>query len=546
MRNRLEDIKAKGFNIITGGIDTTYSEESNTGYREPNVDFKKIKIGAKTLDDAVMDLGVFKKINPSLASKENILKAISNYDLKTMREASLFFYRTSGIYARIIRYMAFMYRYDSFLTPYVNDENVKDEKILEGFHKGLTILDNFEVKRTLGEIALKVVLQGVYYGYKVPSANEDTVLQELPADYCRSRFKKGNKPVVEFNMRYFDEQFRDVTTKMKILKTFPDEFAKGYVLYKQGKLPPEFMGDTSGWYMLDPEMTVKFTVNGDDYPPFVSVLPLILDLDEAQDLDRKKTMQRLLKIVIQKMPLDKNGELIFDVDEAQQLHNNAVQMLCRAIGVDVLTTFADVDVKDMAEDSSVQQDDLERVERQIYNEAGVSQLQFNSTGNIALNNSILNDEATMYNLLLQFEDFLNELLKPINKNKKINYRVQLLTTTIYNYKDMAKLYKEQTQLGYSKMLPQIALGQSQSSILANAYFENDILNLLEVFIPPLMSSTMNAEILNNRNGNKEQTNQSSSNQKKNSLNINDGEVGRKEKADNEKSEKTIQNKESMS
>jgi hypothetical protein len=42
------------------------------------------------------------------------------------------------------------------------------------------------------------------------------------------------------------------------------------------------------------------------------------------------------------------------------------------------------------------------------------------------------------------------------------------------------------------MLPQIALGQTQSAILQNAYFENDILDLVNVFIPPLMSSTMNA------------------------------------------------------
>jgi len=27
--------------------------------------------------------------------------------------------------------------------------------------------------------------------------------------------------------------------------------------------------------------------------------------------------QQLLKIIIQKMPIDKNGDLVFDVDEAQ-------------------------------------------------------------------------------------------------------------------------------------------------------------------------------------------------------------------------------------
>ena len=50
------------------------------------------------------------------------------------------------------------------------------------------------------------------------------------------------------------------------------------------------------------------------------------------------------------------------------------------------------------------------------------------------------------------------------------------------------------------MLPQLALGHFQSSILATAYFENDILDLVNVFIPPLMSSTMNAEILDRGNG----------------------------------------------
>ena len=245
--------------------------------------------------------------------------------------------------------------------------------------------------------------------------------------------------------------------------------------------------------------------------------------------------QKLLKIIIQKMPVDKNGDLVFDVDEAQQLHNNAVRMLGKAIGIDILTTFADVDVADMSDNSNVSAtDELEKVERTVYNEAGVSQRQFNTDGNIALEKSILNDEASMYNLLVQFESFLNILIEQYNKSpKKYYFRVQILTTTIYNYQDMAKLYKEQTQLGYSKMLPQIALGQSQSSILANAYFENDVLDLVHVFIPPLMSSTMNADALNRTGGNKTGDSDNSTG-------------GRPGKDNDEKAEKTIANEESQS
>jgi hypothetical protein len=59
----------------------------------------------------------------------------------------------------------------------------------------------------------------------------------------------------------------------------------------------------------------------------------------------------------------------------------------------------------------------------------------------------------MYNLILKFESFLNHLIKPFNTNKDFTFRVNILTTTINNFKEMTKLYKEQTQLGYSKMLP---------------------------------------------------------------------------------------------
>jgi hypothetical protein len=202
-----------------------------------------------------------------------------------------------------------------------------------------------------------------------------------------------------------------------------------------------------------------------------------------------------LKIVIQKLPIDKNGDLVFDLDEARDLHNNAVTMLKRAVGVDVLTTFADTEVADMQDDNSTAtSDDLQRVERTVYNNLGVSQNLFNTEGNTALEKSILNDEATMRDLVYQFEMLLNTVIKRFDKTQ-YNFRIEILETTIYNYKDIAKMYKEQTQIGYSKMLPQIALGHSQSSIIATAHFENEILHLSEIMLPPMSSNTMNSNVL---------------------------------------------------
>jgi hypothetical protein len=165
-------------------------------------------------------------------------------------------------------------------------------------------------------------------------------------------------------------------------------------------LHPEYSGDSEGWYLLEPGAAVKFTCGGSDFPLLVNAIPAIIDLAEAQELNKKKMMQKLLKIIIQKLPLDKNSELVFDVDEAADIHNNAVTMLKRAIGVDVLTTFADIDVADMADkNTTTSVDDLSKMERGVFNEFGFSHNIFNSDSNLSLSNSILNDEASVRNFI---------------------------------------------------------------------------------------------------------------------------------------------------
>jgi hypothetical protein len=216
-------------------------------------------------------------------------------------------------------------------------------------------------------------------------------------------------------MAFFDEKFPNVEYRMKVLKMFPAEFAKGYMLYRQNKLKSDDAGTisffrTQGWYLLDTNNTVKFNFNNSDIPLFVNVCPDILDLDAAQALDRRKQMQKLLKILVQKLPMDKNGDLIFDVEEARDIHNNAVQMLRNAIGVDVLTTFTEVESIDMSDkNTATSTDDLDKVERTVYNSFGISKNLFNTDGNLSLEKSILNDEGSIRSLKLQFEIFFDTI-----------------------------------------------------------------------------------------------------------------------------------------
>ena len=124
------------------------NEIENNTPRNSILNYGNIKLGFQTIDDATLQLGTYGRVNPRLGKKSEVLRAINNYDVKTMREISDFFYKTSGIYARVLRYMAFMYCYDWFVTPYVADETAANKaKLLKSFNDCLKFLDDFQVKK---------------------------------------------------------------------------------------------------------------------------------------------------------------------------------------------------------------------------------------------------------------------------------------------------------------------------------------------------------------------------------------------------------------
>ena len=139
---RQEQIHSKGFamgnNIMHGGV----------GDPELVTNYNKIKVGVKTLEDAVFNLGdMVKNGNKNLANKALIMKALADYDLEVLRQVSNYFYKTSGLYQKVCNYFAFLYRYDWDVVPEVLDEAEKTaEKVLKDFSKILNYLDNSHIK----------------------------------------------------------------------------------------------------------------------------------------------------------------------------------------------------------------------------------------------------------------------------------------------------------------------------------------------------------------------------------------------------------------
>lgn len=427
-----------------------------------------------------------------------MIKITQETDMKAIRALSKYFYQTNGIYARAVRYLADIYKYDFVLYPNLDlDLDVTDEfseKILKKFNQLLEHFDNSSIQLMSRKWAITVCIEGVYYGYICDDISDKLVIQDLPVDYCRSRFLHRGVPLVEFNVQYFDKVTSDPEYRKKLLSLFPDEFKEGYRKYKAGKLPAEDQGDDAGWILLDMNKAFKFNFNDSDIPPFLYAIPALIELDEVQDLEKEKLLQQIQKILIQKFDLDKNGQIPFEMKELQQLNQNAVDMVGDAVGVSVLSTVASVTLEDLAVDGgSESQSNVEAAENSVYNDLGISTNLFNTDGNLALEKSIITDEAYVKPLLLQFEQFFNRYLEWKFNKKDLKFRIKMLMTSIFNYQELSSKYENLTKIGFSRFLPMVALGHTQKEVISMAKLEQQIMQLDAYMLPPFSSNTMSSD-----------------------------------------------------
>ena len=77
------------------------------------LDFTKLKIGKQYLNGEIATIiKDSRSSNTRAFSREKIEQAITRHDTKELRRISNYFFETSGIYSRLCRYMAYLYRYD--------------------------------------------------------------------------------------------------------------------------------------------------------------------------------------------------------------------------------------------------------------------------------------------------------------------------------------------------------------------------------------------------------------------------------------------------
>lgn len=410
-------------------------------------------------------------------SKQEINDIVNRGTPVQQAELSRYFFAVSGLYKRIILHYATFLTYSWILVPHIKNKKYKitDKKNANAYYEASDFCSSFQIERKCTLFAKDVLVNGAYYGL-IHDNGDYIAIQDLPFDYCRSRFKNQQDiDIIEFNMKFFDT-ISDADLRAEILKTYPKVVQKGYYNYKHK--------NANCWIFIPAEIGIYFSYF-EERPFFLDLLPLLDDLDDYKDIDKKRNLQSLKRILVQKVGSNEN-KLYFEPEEAEEMHEGVLEMLRDNPDVDVITTYNDIDLLDLSgdEDETTEVSDVQDL---IYESAGVSKELFCATTDTGLQFSLNNDLAMMMILGQRFAHFFTVILNTKFNNKKVNFRLLILPISYYNSTDYTSRAKDLAAFGYSFLTPILSTGIDQTSLSDLKNVENELLELDEV-LKPLQSA----------------------------------------------------------
>ena len=460
---------------------------------------------------------------------EEIQDIIRSGDLESLRRLSLYYYRTNSEYRNNIDFLAALPLYDYVVIPLIQSGKGSKTQIIKNFDNACDFTDKLDIPNTFGHITKEWLKTGVYNGILREYENF-TVIQDLPLEFCRTRFKDfHNLNILEFNILYFNT-IPDETMRREAIESFPEIIQQAWQDYVNNKII-----DT--WIALPASAGgICFTFSGDQTPLLIASIPELKKLDNAANREAKRDENELYKLLIERMPIDSKGELVFQLEEVADIHSSVVDMLKDVDTVDVLTTFGETDLESLQDSSSATQsaDRLEKYRKNAFDALGRSSLLFNAEGSASLAYAIKKDEALMISYLNVYEAWIKFYLNDKFARHGLEFDFEFLPTTVFNRQDMQSIYFRGAQYGYSKMFAGVAMGMKQRDQISLMDFENDFLQMSDK-MKPLQSSYTTSNSGEKSENSEQKTTVSIKNDDL------DNKGGRPELPDEQKSEKTQAN-----
>ena len=465
---------------------------------------------------------------------EEIWNIIRSGEIVALRELSRYFYRTNAEYRNNIDFLAHLPLYDTVIIPNFEEGKGSKTQITKAFYNACNFVDKLDVPNTFANITAEWIKNGIYFGI-LRMDGQKPVIQDLPLEFCRSRFKDfNNLNILEFNLTYF-ESFHDKKIRDEVIYSFPDIVQKAWAEWVRG-------GKKADPWVLIPAGAggVCFFFQHDQTPLLIASIPNLKKLDDAIGREEKRDENELYKLLIQKMPIDKDGELVFQLDEVADIHESVAEMLQDVDTVDVLTTFGDTALESLQESSSATQsaDRIDKYRKNAWDALGRGNILFNPDGSSSLAYMIKKDETLMIAYLNMYETWIKFHINDKFARTGLTFDFEIIPTTVFNRQDLQTSYFRGAQYGYSKMFAGVVMGIKQMSQLSLMNFENDFLKMSEKMIPLQSSYTTPGGVVAGEEKNSGSAQKTSNSPASGNI---DNTGGRPELPDEQKSEKTQAN-----
>lgn len=493
------------------------TEQKNTGAPAPIVrDLATFKRAAQRMiatNDTAYQNGFHRQFRSRLKdyTPEEIDRIIESGSLKEQQTLSRNYFAKDGYYRQIIIHYATLLKYVGILIPNPGyGKSISTPHIAKRYSQAIDYVEKMNLPSILTNCALRALIDGSYFGIVLQNDKNGFAIMDLPVGYCCSNFKDlAGNDVVEFDITYFNT-ITNEETREEVLQLYPREVVRAWRAWQKGKR-------SSKWVIIEGS-GVCFSMF-DGRPLFLNVIPATIEYDKAVDTEQERAADEIRKIIVQKIPHLTDGRLLFEPDEAEEIHSGTVGMLKGNQNISVLTTYTDVDAVVSKTTSDAANNTLERMMQNIYSQAGVSGQLFAATGTSTLATSIRNDIAMMMYLANKFSAFITTSLNKVYANGNITFKYFILPVSVHNEKEYTETAFKLAGSGYSFLMPAIAMGLSQKDLPNIKDLENDVL-LLGDKLRPLNSSYTQSGSTGNP-------------------------VGRPKLPDEEKAEKTIQNETSL-
>lgn len=456
-------------------------------------------------------------------TQEEIQKIIEHGSFVEQQRLSRNFFNVDGFYRQTMVFLATLLKYTGILIPSpAYGKDLKTAHIQKKYYNAIDFVSKINFSSFFTECALRALVDGCYYGIVQRLDKNTFSVINLPYAYCASNFKdEQGRDVIEFNVSYF-RTITDEDERERTLAAYPEEVSTAYNLWSTGKR-------SSPWVYVSTEVGICFPFF-EGNPVLLNIIPATLKYGEALENELVKGKEEIRKIIVQEIPHLSDGRLLFEPEEAEEIHRGAVEMMRGDPNISVITSYGSVSSISAKTTADNINSALDGFLNNIYAQAGVSRQIFASDSIAGLEASLNSCTALMMYLANKFANFMTHLINRLYGNSNITFKYTILPVTYYNQDDFIKSSLNMANSGFSYIIPAVAMGITQKDLCDLRDLELEVLKLDERLKPLSTAFTQSANADNNAA----------------SQNPNKGEgAGRPALDPSERSEKTTANRESL-